>query len=85
MGNSPTWSKSRRASALAEVFHLCVEAGTAFRPTGIIADPAELLYTSQISELNCPYRKAFAFRPPRPLTSGVEIETLPNSRFIKSG
>jgi len=31
---------------MAEVFYLWVERGSMFRSTGIIADPAELLYVS---------------------------------------
>jgi len=29
---------------MAEVFYLCVERGSMFCSTGIVADPAELLY-----------------------------------------
>jgi len=33
-------------TAVAKVFYLGVETGSMFRPTGIIADNAELLYAS---------------------------------------
>jgi hypothetical protein len=33
-------------TAVAKVFYLRIETGSMFRPTGIIADPAEVLHAS---------------------------------------
>jgi hypothetical protein len=37
---------STLTTAVADVFYLCVQTGNMFRSTGIIMDPAELLYAS---------------------------------------